>query len=140
MPSRATITAAFVVLAIMWIIAAIFLLVDFETLLDQPEDVIVHFQEALSDYDFERAWTKLSARNQSETYGDKDSFILHFYQQNRLRRDIAEAQLQNIDIDTEQRAKALLKNWLFNDFVIVEVVKEQNRGWKIDKITPHLIM
>lgn len=127
-------------LGLIWVGIGLYTFVDWEALFETPEDVIMTFQTAATDFDFERAWGKLSLRMQHEVYGEKSAFIDQFFGQGRIRRDVALAQIQSIDELEGDIMKVMLRNWFLNDYVIVMVIKDGSRGWKIDYLQTNVVL
>jgi hypothetical protein len=134
MLSKKSIIVITLILVLVWVGIILTRTVDFDALFETPEDMVYTFQESLTDFDFETAWSKLSTRMQQDVFLDKSSFIEKMYGQPRLRRDLALAKIQSEDEVEENQFKYFLKNWVLNDYVILLVIKDKGRGWKIDDI------
>lgn len=135
---KRNIIIAFFLLSLIWVIMGIIHFVDFEAWLDGPEELVLHFQEALVDFDFERAWSKLSPTLQDETFQTQQRFTDYMYFQYVIRDDIANAQIQTIDYEDENSAEILLKNWFLKDYVIINVKRKDGGPWKIEKFRTNL--
>jgi hypothetical protein len=134
MPSKKAIIAISILLVLVWVGILVSRTVDFDALFETPEDLVYSFQEALIDFDFEIAWSKISTRMQQEVFLDKASFAEKMYSQPRLRRDIALGRIESMDEVEENQFKVLLKNWVLNDYLILVIITDKGRGWKIDDI------
>ncbi|MFC1850430.1 hypothetical protein ACFL27_09595 [candidate division CSSED10-310 bacterium] len=126
------------ILALIWIGVYIYITVDFETLLDRPEEVVLRFQGALKGFDFDKAWSKLSVRMKSEVFGDKTTFSRWIFTQPKIRRDIAFSNIINLTSKDSRTVKIFLKSRYYGDYAILMLIKERKGGWKIDDIQTNL--